>query len=393
MGWLFGKTLEDRMIETQGRPSGFDYMRIILALAVILCHSFLITEGNVDHGPGYNRFEMIFRMIVPMFFALSGFLVAGSLERARSLVSFLGLRVFRIMPALSVEVLISALIIGPIFTTLTLSEYFSHPEFHVYFFNIIGEIHYYLPGVFKDHPFDQVNGQLWTVPYELVCYVLISIFAVFAIFHHKRWLLVATILFYGLQVVNTIYRPHTDLAAPAGSTVVLCFVAGLLVYQYRHSLPWTKGAFLLSVIISVAMLLTIGGIRFAAMPLAYMTIYLGLLNPARNKIVLSGDYSYGVYLYGFPIQQAIFASAEIFHIWYWNFIGASVISIILACMSWWLVEKPVLAKRDVLKRLENRYLAIPAVQSLRGKLASWFGRGDINAEPGLLKERKVDATP
>jgi peptidoglycan/LPS O-acetylase OafA/YrhL len=60
------------------------------------------------------------------------------------------------------------------------------------------------------------------------------------------------------------------------------------------------------------------GLRFAAFPSAYVTIYLGLLNPSRNKIILSGDYSYGLYLYGFPIQQAIVFIGPHLHRWYFN---------------------------------------------------------------------------
>ena len=64
-------------------------------------------------------------MIVPMFFALSGFLVAGSFERSKTLITFLGLRVFRIVPALSVEVFLSAIILGSFFTTNDLRNYLS----------------------------------------------------------------------------------------------------------------------------------------------------------------------------------------------------------------------------------------------------------------------------
>ena len=104
-----------------------------------------------------------------MFFALSGFLVASSLERCKTLFTFLGLRAIRILPALAVEIFISALIIGPLFTTEPAKAYFAAPEFHDYFLNILGDIHYHLPGVFAANPSDAVNGQLWTVPYEMIC--------------------------------------------------------------------------------------------------------------------------------------------------------------------------------------------------------------------------------
>ena len=66
----------------------------------------------------------------------------------------------------------------------------------------------------------------------------------------------------------------------------------------------------------------VNGMRFAPVPMAYVAIYLGLLNPVRNKIILSGDYSYGLYLYGFPIQQAILAINPTLGEWYWNLLLA-----------------------------------------------------------------------
>lgn len=388
-----GITLEARMAQTDWRPSGFDYIRIVLALAVIFAHTNLICFGmGADLTPFHRVIEFCARMIVPMFFALSGFLVAGSLERSKTLVSFLGLRIFRIMPALTMEVLLSALILGPIFTVLSVSAYFSHPDFHAYFMNILGEIHYYLPGVFKENPFDQVNGQLWTVPYELVCYVILSAFAVFGIFRHRKWLLIMVIVYHGLQIVNTILRPHEGLMTPAGSTVVMCFISGLLVYRYREKLVWSYGLCLAMLVLSMVLLSVPNGIRFCALPLSYVTVYLGLTNPPRNKLLLSGDYSYGVYLYGFPIQQALWAASPIFRDWYMNFLGAAVLAMMMAAFSWWCVEKPVLSRRHVLKALEARYLAWPAAQKFRARLEKMFGPGDAPLESGpTFKPRKLEA--
>jgi peptidoglycan/LPS O-acetylase OafA/YrhL len=81
---VFDQSLAERLTETQNRPSGFDYLRIILALGIILSHAGLISYGGWDIG----LLGRLVLMIVPMFFALSGFLVAGSLERSRTLITF-----------------------------------------------------------------------------------------------------------------------------------------------------------------------------------------------------------------------------------------------------------------------------------------------------------------
>src|SRR5258708_1045719 len=117
--WRFSKTsLAQRLTDTAHRPSGFDYLRLILSLGVIGSHSVLLTGSDwIYETPAWSVLGIVVSMIVPMFFALSGFLVAGSLERSGTLTKFLGLRVVRIMPALSVEVFISAIVLGALFTT------------------------------------------------------------------------------------------------------------------------------------------------------------------------------------------------------------------------------------------------------------------------------------
>jgi peptidoglycan/LPS O-acetylase OafA/YrhL len=95
---------------------------------------------------------------------------------------------------------------------------------------------------------------------------------------------------------------------------------------------------------------------FAAVPIAYFSVYLGLLNPARN-IVLSGDYSYGIYLYGFPVQQAVVQLLPTHREWYWNLVIALPVVIVIAVLSWWLVEKPCLARRSLIQIGEDRWCA------------------------------------
>jgi peptidoglycan/LPS O-acetylase OafA/YrhL len=148
LGGLAGPSIEQRLIDAEMRPSGFDYLRLGLALSVIFFHSVEFSSRTpalwpLTHRP-FNVWDM---SVVPMFFALSGFLVAGSLDRARSLLDFAGFRVLRIFPALAVDTLFAALVLGPALTTLRPAEYLSSPGFRAYFLNMLGDIHYLLPGV------------------------------------------------------------------------------------------------------------------------------------------------------------------------------------------------------------------------------------------------------
>lgn len=369
-----GRSLEERLQATRWRPSGFDYMRVVLALGVICWHASLTSYGGTVHS--WLADLVLFPLaifILPMFFSLSGFLVAGSLERSKTFLTFLGLRVFRIMPALAVEVLLSALILGPLLTTLPLWDYFRDPQFHAYFLNVVGDIHYLLPGVFVSNPFPLVNGQLWTVPYELACYIALTLLALTGIFQQRSWLFLSLIAFYAAQVGNTLLRTNVEMKGAGGSTLVMSFIAGLVLYRYRERIAWSLRLFLLAGAVSVALIFVPNGVRFSALPIAYVTMYLGLRNPPRNRIVLSGDYSYGLYLYGFPVQQAIMAISPALRHWYLNLLLAIPCAIVVAAGSWWLVERPALAQRKRLKQLEEWYLRARA--SWRGVRASGAGGG------------------
>jgi peptidoglycan/LPS O-acetylase OafA/YrhL len=183
-------TLQEKMAAASNRPAGFDYMRLILASAVILTHSFMVTGTSAQAvALWYSDYRAVFGLILPMFFALSGFLVAGSLERNKSLVSFLGLRAIRLVPALALEVTLSALILGPLLTTMQLHDYFISPLFSHYFLNIIGDIHYHLPGLFNKNPVgSKVNSQLWTIPFELLCYISLAFIAFLGIAARRNML-------------------------------------------------------------------------------------------------------------------------------------------------------------------------------------------------------------
>lgn len=163
-------SLEDQLVRTKNRPTGFDYLRIALSVSVLAAHTVTVCYGTQAETVLWSGpLRPLVYFIVPSFFALSGFLVAGSRER-NSLPAFLTLRVLRIYPALTAEVVISAFLIGAALTILPLHQYFTSRTLLKYLLNVTGYIHYRLPGVFETLPTPNiVNAQLWTVPFELEC--------------------------------------------------------------------------------------------------------------------------------------------------------------------------------------------------------------------------------
>ena len=292
-----------------------------------------------------------------MFFALSGFLVAGSLERTKALPTFFGLRVLRIIPALAFEVTLSALLLGPMLTTYTMEQYFSSYLFYGYFLNITGDIHYILPGLFHNNPYpDVINGQLWTIPFELMCYAALGTLALLGVFPRRNLLLWALVLLQLAYSTLIVLRPHPNYGPVTGSVLVASFLAGVLVYRFKDRIVWSTPLFVGALVLALVLLAFPNGERLVALPAAYVTVYLGLMNPPRNRLVLSGDYSYGTFLYGFPLQQAFASWGPAVQHWYWNILAIVPTALALAVFSWWFIEKPALKLRWVLAKFEDWYL-------------------------------------
>ena len=342
-------TVADRLA-TNARPAGFDYLRMILALLIMVDHSILACLGEpgqraVFGGPT----RPVMMALVPMFFALSGVLVAGSLTRAKTLTMFAGLRILRIFPALIVETLVTAFIIGVCLTTLPLGSYFTSITFFKYLLNVVGSIHYELPGVFTHNPVQLVNVQLWTIPYEFRSYFGLAALAFFG-FHLRRHLLLATTC--AITIGSGLYAyAHPLQVYDTWHLLAPSFMFGACAYIYKDRVPWTSTLALVSLVAAIGLLYSTGPLStLAAIPLVYLTVWFGCLDPVRDPLVRSGDYSYPIYLYSFPIQQALIVVFPWASVWWWNLLAAVPITLALAIFSWHCVEKPFQRLRKYLEK-------------------------------------------
>jgi len=328
------------MLANNPRPAGFDYIRLILAILVMVDHSFVACLGEPGQRAVFSSvLRPVFVSLVPMFFALSGFLVTGSLLRSPMIAGYAGLRVLRIFPALVVENVFTAFILGALLTTVPLHTYFTSPVFFKYLLNMVGYIHYELPGLFKGNPVPLVNVQLWTIPFELTCYLSLAGLA-YVGFHKRPYRLLATAVITAL--VAGLWTLHSPLKAlDTWHLLAPCFLFGVCCYLFRDRIPHSLWLALGAAAVAWALLTRFDGwSTLAALPLAYVVAYFGLTDPPRDPIVRSGDYSYPIYLYSFPIQQALLILTPWAATWWINFLLALPISLLLAAFSWHCVEKP-----------------------------------------------------
>ena len=333
--------------KNRGIGPGFDFMRLALASSVVVYHSFQLTIGRQMQ---VGWLHPVVDMIVPAFFALSGFLVAGSAIRVRNVRTFIAFRALRILPALCVEITVSALVLGPLVTNLPLRDYYQDPLFARYFLNVIGWIHYQLPGVFLNNPVpDTVNGQLWTVPQELHCYILMAILMIFGLTSRPRIMLAIWIIGTVLETASLVrHGLHLANLLQSGETLVLCFLCGNVFYLWRHHIPVRLDLFLLSIVVFAAVSLRYNDLAFlvGVICATYFISYLGMLRFPRIPVLMAGDYSYGIYLYSFALQQAvIWATPPMFRISWINLAIGWPLSVAIAMLSWHFVEKPSLRLR------------------------------------------------
>ncbi|MEK6789888.1 MAG: acyltransferase [Pseudomonadota bacterium] len=341
-------------------PSGFDYLRILLAILIVLWHGILVSTGD-DTWAWDSIFRPLPGILLPMFFCLSGFLVAISLERVGILRQFLMLRVLRIVPALCLETVLSAVILGGFLTSLPLMDYFTSTGFFAYFKNIFGIVQFNLPGVYVDNPLSGVvNQNLWTLPREFQCYLLLSILFMFGLFSRPKVIL--TILLVATPLLTWHILPlyaEKQKTPPTSFCLVLAFFWG--VYFYRDRLNLLRSGKLAAVCLACALaLLYRADTQYLALPfVAYATIYIGTSNLPRKTFLLKGDYSYGLYLYGFPIQQASVAILGVSANYFTTVTCGLVFGLTLAWLSWHYVEHPVLRNRVVIIDRVNRVLRLP----------------------------------
>ncbi len=340
-------TFAEILKQNRGLGPGFDFLRTALSVSVVVFHAFQLTLGR-SWDPGV--FQAAILLIVPAFFALSGFLVAGSMVRVQSVRTFIAFRAIRILPALTVEITLSALILGPIVTALPLPDYVSDPLFRSYFLNIVGWIHYQLPGVFLGNPIEGiVNGQLWTVPAELHCYILLAILMVARV-STKPWIMLAALAVLAAAESATAFLPgrhYTANVLASEEMLVLCFLCGNVFFLWRERIPAHMGLFAASVLAFLGVVYVAPALAFTVgvVSATYFICTLGMVRLPRIPVLMSGEYSYGIYLYSFALQQAVIWALPGYRTWWVNLAIGLPLAVAVAAVSWFGVEKPSLRLR------------------------------------------------
>jgi peptidoglycan/LPS O-acetylase OafA/YrhL len=318
------------------RKTYFDLLRLGAAAAVLFSHSYALV-GRGEPGLGS---QSIGNIAVLVFFAISGFLIAGSWRSEPRLPLFLAKRVLRIMPALLAVLLLSAFALGPVVSNVALGTYLSDMSVYKYVgANAVMHTTYGLPGVFADNAMPGVvNGSLWTLKHEVLCYVMIAGLG-FAGLLRNRW--VATAVLVGAVFSFALAGAH----GPAffdQSTLERTFCIAALMQVWRDRIVWSWAIALVGLAAWIALASTAAGSWLVTLAIPYATIVAaGLVRPGAERWLGGNDVSYGVYLWAFPVQQVLVSA--------WHGVSPLALSLLalpltalIALASWKLVEHPAL---------------------------------------------------
>lgn len=342
-----------------GHDNNFNLLRMLAATAVIYSHSFPFLQGYVPQGwPNWHG-DWLFdltdidsgRMAVEVFFVMSGFLVGQSLDRRGLLKDYFVARALRILPGLYAAVLFCAFGVGLVMTTLPAREYLLSLKllkYLVFNFSLLHGWDQMLPGVFSHNPEGgRVNNSLWTLTWEVLMYLLLALAFVGGLLRRRAILLALTLAVYAFVAIN---RETHAVSQPYVQVVTIFFsyfFVGTLLWLYRDRIPlngWTTLAALAGVALCWMAYKDHAQARALSPALeAYAVIALALVpaGPLRlyNRL---GDYSYGTYIYAFPLEQSLVVLLPGLTP-HRLFAYALALTLPFAWASWTFIEKPALA--------------------------------------------------
>jgi peptidoglycan/LPS O-acetylase OafA/YrhL len=352
-----------------GHNNNYTLIRLVLAASVIYFHSkaFILGPGLYDPlGTLLFPVANVGGLAVQIFFFLSGLFVAQSYAKDPNLVRFVLKRFFRIWPGLFVCLVLTAiaacLSVGPsrFFTFLRL------PDFYEYIVrNSLFDLTWNIPGVFGGRTWSAINGAIHTLPLEVKMYVILAATALTGMLNSKARIAAAAVFLLIFTIIPSRYIPALDLVFTAdySRAAAAMFMGGVLAFGLSR---WIFIRTWQCVLIAPALLLTHGQSHVVAFYLAviWLTLFLGQISAVGKLLRPRADLSYGVYIYGWPMQQLTVSAIGLVSNQYELMAISLVAAMACAFASWTLVEKPSI-------RLGHRIAGINLRFRGRGRRRVW----------------------
>jgi peptidoglycan/LPS O-acetylase OafA/YrhL len=341
--------------------NNLDLMRIVLASLVIVGHSPTLNGPGpfwVDPIGQFFPFTYSGALAVKVFFFISGLVVTNSFLNNRSPINFIISRFFRLMFPLLFLLLITVFVFGPLLTTLPINEYFNSDPFKYIWNNLTFSTDYTLPGMFANNFYaNAVNGSLWTLLYEVACYVMLLGVLLLLSDKNKYYLNIPLVLILIDAFLPTRFIFHWLGDNPEGNLLPASFAYGVFFAVNAEKIKMNLGI----VIGSFLVFYTFNHTNYAQivfiLACCNFIVYLAQ-NPFVLKLKPKYDFSYGVYLWGFLIQQTTFHYLG--HIYTGlHCLIALTVSILIALISAIFIEKPFInLGKNTTKFLKEKFPAL-----------------------------------
>lgn len=323
-----------------GRNPNFDVLRLVAASSVIFSHAFAITEGSEQREPlrqFLGQGNLLGLYGVYTFFIISGFLITGSFLHRSSARNFLLRRCLRIFPGLALCVLGMVFVLGPLLTSLTPSAYLRSDAplaYGVRTLALVDTSDAGLPGVvFSSNDYGTiVNGSLWTLGPEFLCYVGVMVLGLLLLLRLSGALVLLAVGVWTHLHASTGFLGNIEFLLPF-------FAAGSVLFFLRRHLryPW------LVAVLCLAGWGLLGAQGRPAVGFAIFGSVLVILIGTASTVTVSGatrfgDLSYGIYLYGWPVEESVRRALGDHAVWWQVFALSLLGATALALLSWHLVE-------------------------------------------------------
>ncbi len=340
------------MLQKTRLYNNYDFLRVFAAICITFTHSFNLLKQDkreVLMTVSNQRLDFAFLGLC-IFFSISGYLIAKSADTSPSFKSYLWKRFLRIQPLLIFVCILSIFIVGPIFTSLSLRSYFNNINSYTYFRNIMPlfGIQFQLPNVFSNNIGEAgINGSLWTLIVEERLYLIVGM--LFLLKRKKQNLFV-----YFVAILNFVYLLHHSFFNSNlinylnGGHVfyALMFLNASCFYILKIAFIKQSNVYLFSIIIIALLFFT----RYFSFNQSIQVLLIPFLINAiahikapTNHIGKYGDFTYGIYIFSFPVQQMLIASKTLNENPYELFFFTLMIVIPIAVLSWHFIEKKMLS--------------------------------------------------
>jgi peptidoglycan/LPS O-acetylase OafA/YrhL len=337
----------------QRRDNNLDALRLLLALGVLGGHGWALVYGNEQLEPlkrwSGNQLSAA-SLALNGFFFLSGWLVIQSWIRQPSPVAFTAKRLRRIYPGFIFVTLTCLVLYSPLAAAVW-PEAFTFRQLHKSAYYALTLSPFKLPGAFAENPFPNAfNLPLWTIPYEVRCYALLAILGLVGALARRRILLLLTGGLLALATLHCLLQPdfprHPLLSPLLGGwpsslpRLAGAFILGAAAYACRTKIRLTFIGLGLAVAGLIASLWIPAGLfHLGALSLGYLILWFGYSEHVNLRwLTLGGDYSYGTYLHGWPIQQLLIKFVPGLGV-AGLFLLAAPLAWLAGLVSWHLVEK------------------------------------------------------